>query len=70
AVTTDEHIVRVVIDGLNEHEDKWKGEKGVSFKNVTVDLGGTVTGVLPKNRKIMFFGDSITEGIRVLSMDA
>lgn len=70
AVTTDEHIVRVVIDGLNEHEDKWKGEKGVSFNNVTVDSGGTVTGVLPKNRKIMFFGDSITEGIRVLSMDA
>lgn len=70
AVTTDEHIVRVVVDGLNEHEDKWKGEKGVSFNNVTVDSGGTVTGVLPKNRKIMFFGDSITEGIRVLSMDA
>lgn len=70
AVTTDEHIVRVVIDGLNEHEDKWVGEKGVPFNNVTVDSGGTVTGVLPKNRKIMFFGDSITEGIRVLSVDA
>ena len=70
AVTTDEHIVRVVVDGLNEHEDKFNSEKGVSFKDVTVDSGGMVIGVLPKNKKIMFFGDSITEGIRVLSMDA
>ncbi|OYQ67918.1 SGNH/GDSL hydrolase family protein [Aerococcus sp. 1KP-2016] len=70
AVTTDEHIVRVVIDGITETEDKWVGEKGVAFKNVTVGVGGTITGVLPKNRKIMFFGDSITEGVRVLNMEA
>ncbi|AFY98407.1 neck passage structure protein [Leuconostoc phage LN25] len=69
-VTNGEHIIRIVVEALDEHEDKWNGEKGVSFNNVTVDSGGTVTGVLPKNRKIMFFGDSITEGIRVLSMDA
>lgn len=70
AVTTDEHIIRIVVEALDEHEDKWNGEKGVSFKDVTVDAGGVVTGVLPKNRKIMFFGDSITEGIRVLNMNA
>lgn len=69
-VTTGEHIVRIVVEALDEHEDKWNGEKGVSFRDVTVDNGGVVTGVLPKNRKIMFFGDSITEGIRVLNMNA
>ncbi|XKL30899.1 SGNH/GDSL hydrolase family protein [Lactiplantibacillus plantarum] len=69
AVTTDEHIVRVVIDGLTESEDKWLGEKGVAFKDVTVDAGGIVTGITPKNRKILFHGDSITEGVRVLNMN-
>jgi len=70
AVTTDEHIVRVIIDGLTESEDKWLGEKGVAFKDVTVDAGGVVTGIAPKNRQILFHGDSITEGVRVLNMNA
>lgn len=69
-VSLDEHIIRVVVDGANESEDKWIGERGVAFKDITVDSTGTVTGVLPKNKKIMFFGDSITEGVRVLNMNA
>lgn len=69
-VDTSEHIVRVVIDGLTESEDKWIGERGIAFKDVTVDVGGSVTGIVPKNRKILFHGDSITEGIRVLNMNA
>lgn len=70
AVTTGEHIVRIVIDGLTESEDKWLGEKGVAFKDVTVDAGGVVTGIIPRNRQILFHGDSITEGVRVLNMTA
>ena len=66
----NEHIFRVVVDGLTETEDKWLGEKGVALHNITVDSGGVVTGLLPKNRVGMFYGDSITEGIRVLSMEA
>ena len=69
-VSLDEHIIRVVVDGVTEAEDKWIGERGFAFKDITVDSTGTVTGVLPKNKKIMFFGDSITEGIRVLNMNA
>ncbi|PAV33075.1 hypothetical protein CI791_07405 [Leuconostoc lactis] len=69
-VTTDEHIVRIVIDGLTESEDKWLGEKGVAFNDVTVDEGGVITGIVPKNRQILFHGDSITEGVRVLNMNA
>lgn len=69
-VSLDEHIIRVVVDAVTEAENKWIGEKGFAFKDITVDSTGTVTGVLPKNKKIMFFGDSITEGIRVLNMNA
>ena len=69
-VSLDEHIIRVVVDGVTEAEDKWIGERGFAFKDITVDSTGTVIGVLPKNKKIMFFGDSITEGIRVLNMNA
>ena len=69
-VSLDEHIIRVVVDAVTEVENKWIGEKGFAFKDITVDSTGTVTGVLPKNKKIMFFGDSITEGIRVLNMNA
>ena len=68
-LSTDEHIIRIIIDGLTETEDKWNGEKGIAFKDITVD-SGTVTGILPRNRKIMFFGDSITEGVRALNMSA
>ena len=69
-VSLDEHIIRVVVDAVTESENKWIGEKGFAFKDITVDSTGTVIGVLPKNKKIMFFGDSITEGIRVLNMNA
>ena len=69
-VSLDEHIIRVVVDAVTEVENKWIGEKGFAFKDITVDSTGTVIGVLPKNKKIMFFGDSITEGIRVLNMNA
>lgn len=67
AVTTGEHIIRVVCDGLTESEDKWIGEAGFAFKDVIVDEGGTVKGILPMNKVGMFFGDSITEGVRALS---
>lgn len=68
-LTTDEHIIRVVIDGLTESEDKYVGEKGIAFYNITVN-SGSIKGVIPKNRTIMFFGDSITEGVRALNMNA
>ena len=68
-ISTDEHIIRIVIDGLTETEDKWNGEKGIALKDITVNEG-TIKGLIPRNRKIMFFGDSITEGIRALNMNA
>ncbi|MGZ0934797.1 SGNH/GDSL hydrolase family protein [Streptococcus thermophilus] len=69
-LTTGEHLIRVVIDGLTEGENKWVGEKGIAFNRVEVASGGTITGILPMNKKGEFYGDSITEGVRVLNMDA
>jgi hypothetical protein len=66
-LSTDEHVIRIVCDGLTEHENKWNGEIGFAFVNITVGTGGIVTGILPKNRIGLFYGDSITEGVRVLS---
>ncbi|MDK0900150.1 GDSL-type esterase/lipase family protein [Clostridium perfringens] len=68
-LSLDEHIIRVIIDGLTESENKWIGEKGIAFEKVDVGTG-TIKGIVPRNRKIMFFGDSITEGVRVLNMNA
>ncbi|NGT96493.1 BppU family phage baseplate upper protein [Clostridium perfringens] len=69
-ITTDEHIIRVIIDGLTETENKWYEEMGVAFEKAIVDESGLIIGIYPRNKKIMFYGDSITEGVRVLGMEA
>ncbi|MEW5569595.1 SGNH/GDSL hydrolase family protein [Rossellomorea marisflavi] len=70
---TKEHIVRVIIDGLGENDPvaggKWYGSLGVYFTGVSVG-SGTIKGILPANRKVIFTGDSITEGINVLTTGA
>lgn len=55
--------IRVVIDGLDEHDDKWVGGKGFAISGATSN--GTITPAFPRNKKILFIGDSITEGINV-----
>lgn len=70
ALSKGEHIVRIIVDGLCEHESKWKNNVGFTFVQAQVDEGGSITGVLPVRRTIMFFGDSITEGVNALSSGA
>jgi len=61
------HYVRVVIDSLS-WENLWD-EAGVGIKSITpTSEGGAVTAVEPDNDVIAFYGDSITEGGRVLGM--
>jgi len=64
-----EHIVQVVVDGMTEREDKWNGEIGVAFDTIHSN-GGKITGVTPEKRRIMFIGDSITEGVMALGTEA
>ena len=63
------HLIRIIADGMTESENKFNGEAGFAFRDVEVN-GGKLIGIKPLNKVIMFFGDSITEGVRALSMDA
>lgn len=70
---TNDHIIRIIVDGMGENDPisggKWLGSVGLTFNGVDVGTG-TIKGILPMNRTIMFFGDSITEGINVLGTGA
>ncbi len=63
------HTVRIIADGLTETEAKWKDEIGFALKSITAGEG-RIAGIKPREKVIFFYGDSITEGIRALSMDA
>ena len=66
---TGRHILRVITDGITESEKKFTEERGFAFRGVD-PCGGVLEGVKPDAKTVMFFGDSITEGVRALSMDA
>lgn len=61
------HYVRIITDGITEDIGKWTTGKGFAFSGITAD-SGVITSVYPENPLIMFFGDSITEGIRALGI--
>ena len=60
-----EHVVWLVIDGMNEWEDKWNEEKGVAFKGL--ESSGVIKGIQPTTARILFIGDSISIGVKALS---
>ena len=62
------HYIRIVTDGITEGIGKWANGTGFAFSGVTANQG-SISGAMPKNPQIMFFGDSITEGIRALGID-
>lgn len=65
----DEHNVTLVMDGMNEREDKWQGEIGFAFSDI--DCGqGEMNGFIPKEKRVLFIGDSITEGCMTLGDEA
>ncbi|KKF59455.1 SGNH/GDSL hydrolase family protein [Streptococcus uberis] len=70
---TNEHIVQIVMDGIGENDPvgggKWTGQLGIYLTGLTVDAG-TIKAIKPLNRKAIFIGDSITEGINVLATGA
>lgn len=61
------HTVCIWADGMTEGEGKWVEEKGFALKDITVN-DGKVYGIIPQNKVIAYYGDSITEGIRALNM--
>lgn len=67
---TGRHTVRIIADGMTEGEGKWDKEKGFALRSVTPSEGGSIIGIKPTEKVIFFYGDSITEGIRALNMNA
>lgn len=67
---TGRHTVRIIADGMTEGEGKWDQEKGFALRSVTPSEGGSLVGIRPTEKVIFFYGDSITEGIRALNMNA
>lgn len=66
---TSEHNVTLVMDGMNENESKWQGEVGFAFSDI--DCGqGEMNGFIPKQKRVLFVGDSITEGCMALGDEA
>lgn len=60
-----EHRITVVVDGMTEFEDKWNGEIGVAFTGVDCS-SGEIRAFRPDKERILFIGDSITEGVMAL----
>ena len=60
------HIIKIVASGIDETDDTWNKGRGILFNGYTVDLGGTAIPYVPKLKPILFIGDSITAGVRVL----
>lgn len=69
---TGEHWVWIIVDGMGENDPiaggKWYGSVGVYFAGVSTD--GVVRGADAVNKRILFIGDSIVEGINVLGSGA
>ena len=62
---TDEHIVRIVCDSIphSGSTNCWTVGYGWVFGGVDAN-GGTLKGIVPTNKTVMYFGDSLTEGVR------
>ena len=67
---TGRHTIRIVADAMTEGEGKWDRERGFALKAITPAEGGSILGIKPQEKVIFFYGDSITEGIRALNMNA
>ena len=64
------HTVRVVADSMKENEAKWSQEAGIALKAIEPGEGGRMRAIVPQNKVIFFYGDSITEGISVFGANA
>lgn len=69
---TLEHFIWIVIDGMGENDPvamgKWAGTIGIYINSITSD--GDLYAAIPKNKSILYIGDSISEGINALGAGA
>ena len=64
------HTVRVILDSHYLYQaNKWHLGNGFAFERAVVDEGGKITGIRPLEKTILYYGDSITEGVGCLAND-
>lgn len=56
------HLITIVVDGMYASEERWTNEHGVAFEKIDCH-GGIIEKTMYDKKKILFIGDSITEGI-------
>lgn len=64
SATLGKHKLRIILDGVKENTERWGGV-GLHFIGFNKNSGGIITPV-PKRKKILYIGDSITEGVLVM----
>lgn len=65
ALSTGKHKVRLILSGVKENTNRWVDGIGLHFLGFTTSNGGIITPYSPR-KKLMFVGDSITEGVLIL----
>jgi lysophospholipase L1-like esterase len=66
ATTAGKHLLEIVVKSTTETQDRWNSQTtAVQFTGLTLSPGASVA--LPASRKyrVLVYGDSITEGVRV-----
>ncbi len=67
---SERHTVCIIADGMSENENKWRGEIGFALRSIDAGENGRIVGICPTEKVVFFYGDSITEGVRALNMNA
>ncbi len=65
--SNDRHAVCLITDELPDGEGKWFEEVIFALESVTPSEGGQLWGIKPCVPIVFFYGDSITEGVHVIT---
>ena len=62
------HLLELVVKSTTETQNRWNAGNStrVVFKGLTLDAGATLVAPLAAPKKLLIYGDSITEGVRTL----
>ncbi len=62
------HLLEVVVKSTTETQNRWNAGNStrVLFKGLTLDAGATLLAPLAAPKRLLIYGDSITEGVRTL----
>ena len=64
--TATRHLLEVIIKSTTETQDRWNSQTtAVQFTGLTLDGGATVSAPALRKYRVLVYGDSITEGVRV-----